>query len=468
MNLTPLHFSIYFGLAAVGLAGYAAILPSNILVWLAFSLVLAAIFDASDKSIPVARLAALIALSQWLLGAELQYGSNDDFGRYQMYVSKEVYFQYAIPGTCFYALCLIATAGAGREGESLRMRNRGQDFLVGLILLGISTAAMFVVSLGLVSGSVGFIFNLMFQFRYIAVLYFFFSGHRFRWILIAFSAATLFIYSGRSAMFHDLIIWLALYFFYFISLKPRTVFFKSVSFATAAFAVLTIQLAKGDYREKMASGIEPSFVESAYAMVITKGGLSNNDLRRSTISRLNQGWIISAVIRHVPEREPFANGETILDAVEAAILPRFLAPNKKGAGGRDNFMRFTGLPLGRTTSMATSPLGEAYANFGVDGGIFFMTAWGTFFGFLIRKVRAISIHYPSIIMWIPLFIYQAIKAETEFVVVFNQLSKGAILSFGTYFFLHHIFLKNASAIFGDGRDFEINRPRGGLADIQRH
>src|SRR5690606_38855561 len=94
--------------------------------------------------------------------------------------------------------------------------------------------------------------------------------------------------------------------------------------------------------------------------------------------RLNQGWIISAIIKNVPENEPFADGETILEAFRATLIPRFLDPEKKKAGGQENFTRFTGLMLHGTTSMGTSIIGEAYANFGTVGSWVFMFFWGMF------------------------------------------------------------------------------------------
>src|SRR5208282_345065 len=85
--------------------------------------------------------------------------------------------------------------------------------------------------------------------------------------------------------------------------------------------------------------------------------------------RYNQGWIINRVMQNVPSGEPYANGETLLAAVKASILPRLFSPDKVRAGGRENMRRFAGYTLGSGTSMNLGYAGEMYANFGYWGGI---------------------------------------------------------------------------------------------------
>ena len=88
----------------------------------------------------------------------------------------------------------------------------------------------------------------------------------------------------------------------------------------------------------------------------------------AAIDRINQGWIVARIMRYTPNYEPFAGGETIITGIRASLIPRFLDPDKPKAGGRENFTRFTGKLISDNTSMGLSPLGEAYANFGINGG----------------------------------------------------------------------------------------------------
>ena len=148
--------------------------------------------------------------------------------------------------------------------------------------------------------------------------------------------------------------------------------------------------------------------------------------------RLNQGWIISAIIDEIPARTPFIEGETIRQAVSASLLPRFLNPNKKRAGGRENFSRFTGLEIGEGTSMGISIVGEAYGNYNVFGGTLFMGIWGLFLGRFWRFLLKAAMQNPLLIAFLPLIFLQVIKAETELAVVLNHLVKSSIVVFGFF------------------------------------
>lgn len=148
---------------------------------------------------------------------------------------------------------------------------------------------------------------------------------------------------------------------------------------------------------------------------------------RNVNIRLNQGWIISAIMYNVPFREPFAGGSTIGEAVSASILPRFLDKNKKRAGGQENFEKFTGLQIGSGTSMGLSIIGESYANFDIFGGIVFMGVWGLFLAWYWRGIVHFVRKYPLLLFFIPIIYLQVVKAETELVVVLNHLIKSSIL-----------------------------------------
>lgn len=148
---------------------------------------------------------------------------------------------------------------------------------------------------------------------------------------------------------------------------------------------------------------------------------------KATITRINQGWIIARIMNHTPAIEPFAKGETILEGLEATLLPRIIAPNKAKAGGHENFERFTGKELLKGTSMGLSPLGEAYANFGVEGGILFMFFFGLFFNFFLAQIYNFSYRYPTLILWIPLMFLYVVRAESDFVVVMNYLIKSSVI-----------------------------------------
>jgi len=145
------------------------------------------------------------------------------------------------------------------------------------------------------------------------------------------------------------------------------------------------------------------------------------------VTRINQGWIIARIMSWTPRYEPFANGETIIEALQASFMPRFLFPDKVKAGGRTYFTRFTGKDISDNTSMGLSLLGESYANFGITGGAFFMFVIGFFYNYVIKFIYTIARKRPTMIFFLPLIFLQVVKAETDFSVIINHLFKASIV-----------------------------------------
>ena len=288
-------------------------------------------------------------------------------------------------------------------------------------------------------GGLAFLFHLLSQLRYVGALYFIFSKHKLRYPLAVLSCFHLVSTSLNSGMFHDLILWLAILFCYWFAQKKWTTVVKLTSLTTAVIALFSIQVIKQEYRSQLRRGMHPNPISLAFEYITPGGRAWENDVLSLAITRLNQGWIISAVMNHVPAKESFADGETIKVAALSSIAPRVLWANKVRAGGRENFRRFTGLQIAESTSMGISPLGEAYANFDKVGGILFMVAFGASFVVFYHLALLYAARHPTFIFWIPLIFYQAIKAETEVSVVLNQLTKGSLVAFACFFAIQQIF-----------------------------
>lgn len=388
-----------------------------------------------DKGVPLLQLTCLIATLQWLVGPILSYNYPIAVARYTMYVPQQLYFGFALPATAFFVAVMLATGASVHQQSMLAGVNRRQFFSIGVILNIVANSAAILAARSGESG-LAFFFHLISQLRYIGALYFLFSLSPLRLILAAISCTQLFMSSLGTGMFHDLILWLAIMFCYWFAQKKWPFLFKLTILMLASFALFSIQAVKAEYRYNLKRGTPQSLLALAYEYVIPTGRAWDNDVMSTTISRLNQGWIVSAVMSNVPENEAFAEGETVKDAVLASALPRFIWSEKKTAGGRENFRRFTGLEISEATSMGISPLGEAYANFDVDGGILFMILFGAVFATIYYGVLRYCISHPTFFFWIPLIFYQAMKAETELLIVLNQLFKGAIVAFAGHYLTH--------------------------------
>ena len=165
---------------------------------------------------------------------------------------------------------------------------------------------------------------------------------------------------------------------------------------------------------------------------------SNEKALFAFYGRFNEGQIISRVMYNVPQRFPYANGETIFLSLVASVVPRILWPDKPEAGGAANFMRFVGIKL-KGYSIGLSPFGEAYGNFGAVGGISFMFAFGLLFNFIFHWMLKTALKVPSLILWFPFVFFYAVQIESDVVTMINSLSKFALLAYLYYRFFPPIF-----------------------------
>jgi hypothetical protein len=144
------------------------------------------------------------------------------------------------------------------------------------------------------------------------------------------------------------------------------------------------------------------------------------------VTRVNQGWIIARILYWVPTREPFAHGETLLAAVRAAVLPRFLDPGKYLAGGFWYFERFTGMSM-RQVSMNLSVAGEMYANFGRQGGLIGVFLFGIVLGLVYRVFARWAVENPLWWAWAPYVMLYTMQAENGIGEAVNHVVKSFLV-----------------------------------------
>lgn len=98
------------------------------------------------------------------------------------------------------------------------------------------------------------------------------------------------------------------------------------------------------------------------------------ELQDAIFERVDMTNILAAQVEHQPERQSYAYGDTVLNELAAAMVPRFLWPDKPSvAGGSEFVSRYSGLVFGEGTSVGLPYQFELYANGGVwavSGGLF--------------------------------------------------------------------------------------------------
>lgn len=392
------------------------------------------------KSLPILELCLLISGLQWVFGAFIEYRINFNHFKYYMYVSENTYMSYVVPAYIFFSLFLLINQKKLQKfnlniGEGKNYSSFGVRIIVLSFILQLSS--------NIIPSQLDFVVYLITNLKYVGVLILYFSKVKRHNTLIYALLLLLFLESLISGMFHLFISWL-IFFFMFWSYKNKSSVKTNILVLLIGFFLMgSIQLVKNDYRSLVwnnYSGNKVTLFFNLLSQNISTSEIKNEDSQIAVNSRLNQGWIISAIMDNTPKIQPFANGETILAALYKAIFPRFLDPYNREIKLRDSFMKYTGLFIAEGTSMGMSVVGESYVNFGVIGGIVFMGVWGFLLSFFWKILYLKALKKPLLIFFSPLIFLQVIKAETEFSSVLNHLTKTTVFVF-VFIWFYSKFLK---------------------------
>ena len=106
------------------------------------------------------------------------------------------------------------------------------------------------------------------------------------------------------------------------------------------------------------------------------------------LERLSYTDYLGATLMYVPVLAPHENGELLGKAVENALMPRVLFPDKPPLpSDSDVTSRYTGLDFDQNTSVSIGYLGELYVDFGYVGSLIATTVIGVMAGIGYRVLR---------------------------------------------------------------------------------
>jgi hypothetical protein len=389
-----------------------------------------------DETIPVIEIMLLISASQWIIGPFIDYQTKVNHYKMHMYVSEQRYMELTIP---LFFVFFIASIQFSKfitiDREAIKKFLEEHKALpIYIILVGfisqlinpfLPSSLAFIGFLAINSSLIG-----------LGLFYFTQTSKLNKFLITGVVFLPILFQTISSGMFHILIIW-GIFTFIFVNLTKRITFLnKVIIISFSIFFLFTLQSVKKDYREII---YDTSFNGNKLELFVNllMGDNSaiknsqkreNEDVKENNVNvRLNQGWIISKIYDRIPEKKDFIGGETIIEAIEATLLPRFLFPDKKtGGGGKATFEKLTGFTLLDTTAMGASLMGEFYGNFGFYGGLLAFLIWGRILNFVVMIFQKIQKTSPIIVFWLPIVFFQVIKAETDLTTVLNHLVKSII------------------------------------------
>jgi hypothetical protein len=453
-------------LALTGCFGYFGFESEVLSIALITCIVIFDLIKKLDQGLALMQITGFVAVLQWLIGPWLTYTLDLSFSTYYMRVPSDIYFTYAIPGTSAFVAGLIGFSSCAHQKVLLLTTDRSRFTETGFV----TAFAGLVGTLGsivLAGSSVAFFFNLLSQLLYISALYFIFSSHRLRWAFSFLCVVPLIADAARSAMFHDMILWLGVLFCYSYAAKKRSLLLSGVVFLTSLILVFTIQGVKGSYRDKVWNTEDASLIDEVTSFWSDSRNLFSDATLTNGIIRMNQGWIVAAIMDFVPSREPYGYGDTIKAGLFSALLPRFIVKDKITAGGRLHFRRFTGIPIADNTSMGISLLGESYANVGPRAGIVGMFIFGISLCLWNNFCLSFASTRPDFYFWIPIMFCQAIKAETDFVTILNHVVKASVVSFSVFWLIRTQILSKPRLSRVGRLAVGPSRPEGSLVGVSQ-
>ncbi len=389
------------------------------------------LFYSIGAVIPIRYLSGTLMCVQMLVGPTFAYNGLDQYQwvGYQMKIPETDYFMYAIPAVALFILGLHVTAGK-LKGEIINEKeikkfidNSGH---LPYIFIGVGFLSGFISDY---SGSgLQFVLVLLGGFKYIGLFMLLLGTKQLKlWIMVLVLGSIIFS-SLKGAMFHDLLTWMIMLGAVLaIKFKPG-ILLKTIVTTSFILLAIIIQQLKAEYREtvKQEGGGIDSF-EQVYDKKVGDNSLFDfESLARSNV-RINQGFIVTHIMYTVPKFVPFEDGSELMLIIQAAILPRILAPNKLEAGDRTIFMKYSGIPLRKNTSMALSSLGDGYINFGIIGGCIFMFCLGLLFSEVLNGFYRYSQTYSFLLLFTPLVFYYPIRPDCELQTSLGHLVKACFL-----------------------------------------
>jgi hypothetical protein len=400
------------------------------------------LFNAIGDIIAVRYLFGAFMCLQFFIGPSLAYNGFDDYQYwlYKMQIPEADYFSYAIPAVLAFIIGLHITAGNFRGeiiDEKAVARFSDRNPRLAYIFIGIGFFASILS--GYVSSELAFVFYILGSLKFIGLFLIALGNKELKIIPLILVLSSIVVSSLGEAMFHDLLTWL-LFVGSVYALKYKFGFNLKLG-ACVSFVLLAviIQQLKGSYRNATGNEGKEAGLETLSEIYSAENEGSNSIFSFASLApsvvRINQGFIITNIMKKVPDGEPFSKGEEMNQILEAAFMPRFLAPNKLQAGDRSLFEKYSGIHLREGTSMGLSSLGDAYLNYGIIGGSIFMFVLGFSYSVMLNYFDKQSKKgQPILLLFIPLIVYYPIRPDCELQTILGHFVKTTFMILAAAYF----------------------------------
>lgn len=391
-------------------------------------LLLYRIFFYSSISFVFREWTLLLYAINYLVSPIITYQLPQEQVRYGMKITFDEYFNLALPGYLLFAIGLYLLPTKVFQINFKLVNNASmvnQTFLVKLTIVGL----LLKIISGFLPGELSFFAYLLSMIRFVgAFALISISKKNWYWsgIVLLFELATSFL----AGAFHDALMWIIFFgLFYYYALKP-SLKIKILGVAMCVVLLLFVQAVKFAYREQVWTGDKTASFETVTDVGSSKASsdqLFGQENLLSTLNRGNQAWIFASTVDNMDTKKNFQGFANVNKYLEAALLPRFLAPDKIKSGNQEIFNEFSGHNINGATAMGLGVFADGYISFGAWGVYIFGFTLGVIFSLtfkLVERWTQVSPFY--VLLLLPLLNY-AVRPDCELQTTINHLFKGVLL-----------------------------------------
>jgi len=231
-------------------------------------------------------------------------------------------------------------------------------------------------------------------------------------------------------MYHDMTMWLAFFFIFYIYIKKPSLKWKTGFALISIISILFIQSLKQVYRAATWSGDREASLITAIDVAENNSSieiLTGEANLLSTLTRSNQAWIFASTVDHMNRYQNFQGLNNANLYFESALLPRFLAPNKIQSGDKEIFNKFSGHELNTGTSMGLGIFADGYVAYGAWGVAIFGFALGLLFSITFKVVENWSQISPFFMLFLFPILNYAVRPDCETQTTINHLVKSMFI-----------------------------------------
>jgi hypothetical protein len=387
------------------------------------------IFLQSNDSFMFREWALFLYASNYLLSPAITYHLNPDLVKYGMKINSDAYFSLAFPGFLLFAFGMFCIPNRLFKPEFNKVNQAAvlnDRFLLQTTITGIFLRIFY----DLFPGELGFFVYLLSMVRFVGAFSLFSSNSKkYFWLPLIVLLIELF-YGFRGGMYHDAIMWVLFFALFFVYTFKPSQRIKLIGASSLILLILFVQAIKTAYREQVWTDGKEASLETISSVGSSKANsesLIGEENLLSSLNRGNQAWIFASTVDRMDKYKDYQGMTNVNKYIEAALLPRFLAPNKLESGNKEIFNSFSGHIINKDTSMGLGIFADGYIAYGTWGVYIFGFVLGLIFSLtfkLVERWTKISPFY--VLLLLPMLNY-AVRPDCELQTTINHLTKSIVV-----------------------------------------